>query len=91
MLASLFLDPSKRKVLPAGPKVKQVRNQSTTLDYQLTLGERVYRFLVADQGEDYAAAHWGKHLNKSEEGKGRPATREDDLPRGFGRSFVKDV
>ena len=92
MFASLFLDPSKkRSVLPAGHKVRQVRNQSTTLDDQLTLGERVYCFPGASHGEDYAAAYWGKHLNKNEAGKGRPATREDDQPRGFWRSFVRDV
>ena len=93
MLSTLFAAALSQVARPSGQHTaKQYRNQSFTLDGQLTLGERVYRFLEASHGQDFALTFADKHQQKKlKEGQGRPATRattKDGLPRGFWHSFV---
>ena len=93
MLSTLFAAALSQVARPRGHTVKQYRNQSITLDGQLTLGERVYRFLEASHGQDYALAYLDKyHQKRRKEGQGcrvtRKGTSKDDLPRGFWHSFV---
>ena len=93
MLSTLFAAALSQVARPSGQHAtKQYRNQSITLDGQLTLGERVYRFLEASHGQDFALTFADKHQQKKlKEGQGRPATRattKDGLPRGFWHSFV---
>ena len=89
MLSTLFLQALSQVARPRVNTVRQYRNQSTTLDGQSTLGERIYRFLEASHGQDYALAYVDKHHEKKRQGgKNRRATRKDELPRGFWHSFV---
>ena len=91
MLSTLFLQALSQGARTRVNTVKQYRNQSATLDGQLTLGERIYRFLEASHGQNFALAYAEKHEEKKREGrKNRRTTRKGELPRGFWHSFITE-
>ena len=90
MLSALFLEALSQGAPTRVNTVKQYRNQSATLDSQLTLGERIYRFLEASHGQNCALAYADKHEEKKRDGrKKRRGTREHNLPRGFWHTFIR--
>ena len=90
MLSTLFLQALSQVPRSSVNTVKQYRNQSATLDSQLTLGERIYRFLEASHGQNCALAYADKHEERKRDGrKNRRGTRELNLPRGFWDTFIR--
>ena len=92
MLSTLFLQALSQAPRTRVNTEKQYRNQSATLDSQLTLGERIYRFLEASHGQNFALAYAEKHEEKKREGsKSRRTMRKGhQLPRGFWHCFITE-